>query len=209
MSSAPIGLLAMQGDFPSHARELQRRGRAIREVRRAGHLQGLQGLVLPGGESSTMLKLLALQELTPALLAAIDAGLPVLATCAGLILLADRVSHPAQHSLQRLRVAVQRNAYGRQIASGVFPLRGAGGFPSCAGVFIRAPRISSVGTGVEVLAWRGDDPVLVRQGSILAATFHPEMHPDHPALDWWLATMPVAPPVSRPVTLQPAQRQDR
>jgi 5'-phosphate synthase pdxT subunit len=187
--TAPVGVLALQGDFPTHRERLEQRGIEVREVRVAADLQGLSGLVLPGGESTTMLRLLEAEGLYDPLLATIREDLPVLATCAGLILLAETVTRPVQRSLAVLRVAVERNSYGRQLASGIHPLRGSGGFPDCRGAFIRAPRITRVGAGVEVLASRDGDPVLVRQGPILASTFHPEMDAGHPAHELWVRSL--------------------
>lgn len=175
----PVGLLALQGDFPEHAAALRRRGLETREVRRAEEFAGLAGLVLPGGESTTMLRLLDLEKLCEPLVETIHTGLPVLATCAGVVLLAREVRNPRQDSLGVLDVTVERNAYGRQIHSGTFPLRGEEVPAGARGVFIRAPRIVRTGPGVEVLALRGQDPVLVRQGRVLAACFHPELEPDH------------------------------
>ncbi len=203
MRSATVGILALQGDFPTHRVALELAGARVREVRRARDLPGLDGLVLPGGESTTMLKLLAREDLERPLVerlrAMLEEGRPVLATCAGLILLAARVSRPAQRSLDLLDVDVERNAYGRQIASGVFEIAGEGGFPDCRGTFIRAPRIVRLGGEVEVLARRGPDPVLLRQGTLLAASFHPEMEEGHPAYRLFLeavglATAPLAAP---------------
>lgn len=178
-----VGVLAVQGDFAEHEAVLHKHDLATRQVRRPEHLRGLSGLVLPGGESTTMLKLLELQELTTPLRDVLTSGLPVLATCAGLILLARRVVDPEQKSFGVLDVEVARNGYGRQIHSGTFPLVG-DTLPTCAeGVFIRAPRIVAVGADVDVLARRGDDPVLVRKGKILAACFHPELGDDHFVID--------------------------
>lgn len=181
----PVGVLALQGDFPTHRVALERAGLRVREVRDAAGLDGLAGLVLPGGESTTMLKLLdreALREpLAGAVRAGLASGLPILATCAGVVLLARSVRGPEQPSLGLLALDVERNAYGRQVASGVFALTGENGFPDAPGTFIRAPRIRRVDDGLIVLARRGDDPVLVQQGSCLAATFHPELDRDHPA----------------------------
>lgn len=175
----PVGLLALQGDFPEHAAALRRQGVETCEVRRVVDLAGLAGLVLPGGESTTMLRLLDVENLRGSLVETIRSGLPVLATCAGVVLLAREVRHPRQDSLDLLDVTVERNAYGRQIHSGTFPLHGEGVPAGAQGVFIRAPRIVRAGPGVEVLAHRGPDPVLVRQGGILAACFHPELEADH------------------------------
>lgn len=167
-NSAPIGLLALQGDYAAHARALAARGVATREVRTSSDLDRLAGLVLPGGESTTMLTLMEGSDLAARLVAAIAGGLPVLATCAGVILLAREVRRPPQRSLGVLDVVVERNAYGRQLDSAVVPLevRDPDGLGTNAleGLFIRAPRVTSVGDGVAVLATRGDDPVLLRQG---------------------------------------------
>lgn len=183
-------MLALQGDFAAHEAALGKRGVPTRKLRRPQELEGLSGLVLPGGESTTMLKLLAEEGMGEALRRAIAAGLPVLATCAGVILLAEEVSNPPQPSLGLLRVAVARNAYGRQLASTVARLvvtdREELPVEELEGVFIRAPRVVRVGEGVKVLAKRGEDPVLLRQGAILAATFHPELSPDSPVLELFL-----------------------
>jgi len=185
-----IGILAVQGDFSAHARALGRRGAATVEIRRPGDLAGVDALVLPGGESTTMLKLMNGSGLLEQLGAAVRVGLPVLATCAGVILLAREVRHPAQRSLGVLDAVVERNAYGRQIDSAVVSLEvaspGAFSVATLEGVFIRAPRFLSVGSGVEVLARRGNDPVLVRQRHILAATFHPELSDGSPVIDLFL-----------------------
>ena len=177
----PIGVLALQGGYEAHARTLTRLGHATRWVRTPGDLEGLGGLVLPGGESSTMLKLLAFAGLEAPLDAAVRNGLPVLATCAGLILSATRVTGPEQRAFGWLDVDVARNAWGRQVHS----------FESLADVdpaepdrvpfslvFIRAPRMLRVGPGVEVVARLGGEPVAVRQGSVTGASFHPELTDD-------------------------------
>ncbi len=188
--SAPIGLLALQGDYAAHARALAERGAATREVRTSSDLEGLAGLVLPGGESTAMLTLMDGSDLAARLVAEIAGGLPVLATCAGVILLAREVRLPPQRSLGVLDVVVERNAYGRQLDSAVVTLtvRDADGLGAGAleGVFIRAPRVTAVGDGVAVLATRGEDPVLLRQGSILAATFHPELTAGSPVVDMFV-----------------------
>lgn len=170
----PIGVLALQGGFAPHAEALVRAGCAVREVRTSAALEGLGGLVLPGGESSVMNLLLAAEGLDRAIVAFARSGRPILATCAGLILLAREVQSPAQASLGLIDVAVARNAWGRQLAS--FEARDDAGLRSL--VFIRAPRIRAVGPGVEVLARLEGEPVLVRQGAIVGATYHPELDPD-------------------------------
>jgi 5'-phosphate synthase pdxT subunit len=159
-------------------------------VRRAEDLDGLAGLVFPGGESTTMLKLLEATPLGPRLVELLRSGLPALATCAGVILLAREVRNPAQRSLGVLDVEVERNAYGRQIDSAVVALevvdgRSLGPGP-LEGVFIRAPRITRVAREVDVLAKRNGDPVLVRQGRTVAATFHPELSEASPVMDMFV-----------------------
>lgn len=179
MGDAAVGVLALQGDFAEHQRALHAAGVATRRVRAPRDLEGLRGLVLPGGESTTMLRLLDVEGLFAPLERALRSGLPVLATCAGLILLATEVVDPRQRSFGLLDVTVQRNGYGRQLHSGTFELAGPGAPAGSTGVFIRAPRILRVGPGVEVLARRGDDAVLVRAGPILGACFHPELQAGH------------------------------
>ncbi len=172
-----IGVLAIQGNYASHAQALAEAGATPTEVRKPSQLTSLAGLVMPGGESTTMLKFLekhgffaALQEFC--------ASQPVFGTCAGAILLAREVLNPAQRSLGVLDATVERNAYGRQIDSAIITAQTALEGGPLEMVFIRAPRIVSVGPGVEVLAERDGLPTLVRQGRILAATFHPELSAD-------------------------------
>ena len=172
-----IGVLAIQGDFAAHAQALEEAGAEAIEVRKAAQLAGLDGLVLPGGESTTFLKFLERDGLLGALKQFVVEK-PAFGTCAGCILLAREVMHPAQDSLQAMDITVERNAYGRQIDSAIHngPTKLRGGPLEM--VYIRAPRIASTGPGVEVLAERDGFPVLVRQGSLLAATFHPELSND-------------------------------
>jgi len=177
-----IGVLALQGAFRSHLAALQRLGIVGKEVRTIDDLADVDALIMPGGESTTMSMLLESSGLFDAIDARLDEGMPVFGTCAGLILLATDIEdgRPDQRSFARLDIDVQRNGYGRQIESfetdldtTIFP-----GEPVHA-VFIRAPRVVRVGTGVEVLAAdRNDDPVLIRSGSVLAAAFHPELSDD-------------------------------
>ena len=172
-----IGVLAIQGDYSSHAAALADTGAGPVEVRKPDQLEGLDGLILPGGESTTMLKFLEKHGFFETL-GEFCRRKPVFGTCAGAILLAREVRHPAQRSLGALDVVVERNAYGRQIDSAILTAEtGLPGGP-LEMVFIRAPRILSTGETVEVLARRENFPVLVRQGSILAATFHPELSQD-------------------------------
>lgn len=175
-----FGVLALQGDFEAHARALGRLGRTALMVRTAVELERVDALILPGGESSTMLRLLGMNGLGDELERRIRNGMPTLATCAGVVLLARAVV-PPQPCLGLLDVEVERNAYGRQVYSSVTEVEVAdeiGGGSTMEGVFIRAPRITRVGDTVEVLGRRGPDPVLVRQGHVLAATFHPELTSD-------------------------------
>lgn len=167
-----VGVLALQGGFAAHARAVARLGHAAVEVRRARDLEGVDALVLPGGESTVMLDLLARDPaLEAALVGLVRRGAPVLATCAGLILLASRVHDPAQRSLGLLDVEVRRNARGRQVHSS----EARDDDDRLSLMLIRAPRITRVGPSVEVLATLEGEPVLVRQGAIVGATFHPEL----------------------------------
>ena len=172
-----IGVLALQGDYEAHTRAFANAGARTVLVRKPEELAGLDGLVLPGGESTTMLKFLENKGFFEALGALISAT-PCFATCAGCILVAREVLHPKQRSLGLLDATVERNAYGRQIDSTILtlPTELPGGPLEM--VFIRAPRITRVGPGVEVLGCRDGFPVLVRQGDLLVATFHPEMTSD-------------------------------
>jgi len=172
-----IGVLALQGAFEAHAQVLASLGATPRLVRLPAHLEGLDGLIIPGGESTTMLKSLERGNFYDALDAFVHKT-PTFGTCAGCILLSTDVSHPAQKSFAALDVTVERNAYGRQLDSTILsePTTLPGGPLEM--VFIRAPRIDRTGPRVEVLASRDAHPVLVRQGNILAATFHPELGHD-------------------------------
>ncbi|MGA3227053.1 MAG: pyridoxal 5'-phosphate synthase glutaminase subunit PdxT [Acidobacteriaceae bacterium] len=172
-----IGVLALQGDFAAHARALEEAGAVAIEVRKPAELAGLDGLILPGGESTTFLKFLERDGFLESLQHFVEQK-PAFGTCAGCILLAKSVSHPAQESLAVMDISVERNAYGRQIDSAI--RTGETKLPGgpLEMVYIRAPRIVSVGPGVEVLAERDGFPVLVRQGRLLAATFHPELSSD-------------------------------
>jgi len=172
-----IGVLAIQGDYAAHVQALEEAGANAVLVRKPEQLSGLDGLILPGGESTTFLKFLERDGFL-ADLAAFVRSKPTFGTCAGCILLADEVLHPQQESLAVLHATVERNAYGRQIDSSIEqgPSKLPGGPLEM--VYIRAPRITRVGPDVEVLAERDSFPVLVRQGNLLAATFHPELSSD-------------------------------
>ncbi|MGA3133288.1 MAG: pyridoxal 5'-phosphate synthase glutaminase subunit PdxT [Terracidiphilus sp.] len=172
-----IGVLALQGDYGAHARAFDNAGAHTVLVRKPEELNSLDGLVLPGGESTTMLKFLEKQGFFDAL-GEFVSSTPCFATCAGCILVAREVLHPSQRSLGALDATVERNAYGRQIDSTILTLSTELPGGPLEMVFIRAPRITRVGPDVQVLAQRDSFPVLVRQGDLLAATFHPEMTTD-------------------------------
>jgi 5'-phosphate synthase pdxT subunit len=171
-----IGVLALQGDFAAHRGRLEQLGASVVLVRKPEQFDALDGLVIPGGESTTFLKLLG------------DEGFrrlddfvhtrPTFGTCAGAIMLARNVENPDQPGLNAIDITVRRNAYGRQIDSTIITEPSALGSEPLEMVFIRAPRIERVGEGVEVLASRDDYPVLVRKGKVMAATFHPELSED-------------------------------
>lgn len=178
-----VGVLALQGDFAAHAKALARAGAEPVLVRSKTELAGLDGLVIPGGESTTMLKLMGAEDLTAAL-EGFGRDRPVFGTCAGAILLAREVTHPAQASLKLMDIEVERNAYGRQIDSRVATLQPCKEFTArtqpgeLEAVFIRAPIIRRVGPGARVLAEYQGDPVLVEDRRHLVATFHPELTAD-------------------------------
>ena len=167
-----VGILALQGDFAKHEAALERAGAQVREVRTAADLHAIDGLIIPGGESTTMLKLIGYEQMWEPLL---DFGQakPVFGTCAGAILIAQDVAAPTQASLGLMDIGIERNAYGRQMDSHLAKI-------DCAGapleaVFIRAPIIRRVGVNCQVMAMHRGDPVLVSEGRHLVATFHPEL----------------------------------
>ncbi len=173
--SAPtIGVLALQGDFDAHRRRLEELGAKVVLVKKPEQLETIDGLVIPGGESGTFLKLLG-QEGFEKLKRFVRLK-PTFGTCAGAILLATEVENPQQAGLGALDISIRRNAYGRQLDSSI--RHGKLGASPLEMVFIRAPKISRLGPQVKVLATEGTDPVAVRQGRALAATFHPELSDD-------------------------------
>jgi 5'-phosphate synthase pdxT subunit len=176
-----VGVLALQGDVREHVRALEGAGARVVLVRTPGDLAGLDGLVLPGGESTAIGRLLAVSELLEPLRALLAGGLPAYGSCAGMVLLADEVVDglPGQPLLGGLGVTVRRNAFGRQVDSfeTSLPVAGLEGGDVHA-VFIRAPWVERAGPGVEVLAERDGHPVVVRQGRLLATSFHPELTGD-------------------------------
>jgi len=174
------GVLALQGDWKAHRAILCELGCEVIAVRTLSDLEKIEGLVIPGGESSAMIRLADSENLFAHIGEKIATGMMVLATCAGVILLAEKVE-PDQPSLGALAVTVERNAYGRQVHSTVGEVKlgpELGSPGQMEGVFIRAPRITQLGSSVEVLGRWGNDPVLVRENHILGATYHPELGAD-------------------------------
>lgn len=186
MTGPLIGILALQGDVREHVRALEDAGATTRAVRRPDELDGLDGLVLPGGESTTIDKLARAFDLRDPLVARLRDGLPAYGSCAGMILLADRVldGRPDQQTFGGLDATVRRNAFGRQVDSFEEDVAFTGLDSPVRAVFIRAPWVEQVGEGVEVLARVEGGPadgriVAVRQGPLLATSFHPEVTGDH------------------------------
>jgi 5'-phosphate synthase pdxT subunit len=175
-NTTPIaGILALQGDFEAHKRAVERAGGQAVEIRTAAQLEQCGGLIIPGGESTTMLKLLEQEQLIGPIKTFAESK-PIYGSCAGAILLAREVTHPVQESLGLMDIAVERNAYGRQIDSRIVKL------PTTLGeieaVFIRAPKITKTSGNVNVLATYQGDPVWVEQGRHMVTTFHPELSDD-------------------------------
>jgi len=183
-----IGVLAIQGDYAAHAAALTAAGALPSEIRKPEELEALDGLILPGGESTTMLKFLEKRDFFE-VLKEFCARRPVFGTCAGAILLAREVRNPAQRSLGVLDAVVERNGYGRQIDSAIVTAETLLPGGPLEMVFIRAPRIVSTGPGVEVLALRDGFPTLVREEHIMAATFHPELSGDRRVHQEFVATV--------------------
>ncbi|MFE2035677.1 pyridoxal 5'-phosphate synthase glutaminase subunit PdxT [Streptomyces scopuliridis] len=182
MSTPVIGVLALQGDVREHLTALAAAGAEAGTVRRPAELDGVEGLVIPGGESTTMSKLAALFGMLEPLRERVRAGMPVYGTCAGMIMLAEKILDPrsGQETVGGIDMIVRRNAFGRQNESfeAAVEVSGVDGGP-VEGVFIRAPWVESVGAEVRVLAEYGGHVVAVRQGNALATSFHPELTGDH------------------------------
>lgn len=188
-----IGVLAVQGGVAEHERTLDQLGVAHRQVRRTEHLEGLDGIILPGGESTTMSKLLELGGMLEPLRSAIQGGLPAYGTCAGMILLSNEIldTRADAHSLNALDITVRRNAFGRQVDSFEADLDFTGIEGTVPAVFIRAPWIERVGEQVEVLATVPSGPaagaiVAVRSGHVMATSFHPEVSGDTRVHEYFL-----------------------
>tara|TARA_B100000949_G_C14118419_1_gene381466 strand:+ start:27 stop:635 length:609 start_codon:yes stop_codon:yes gene_type:complete len=175
-----IGVLAIQGDFQEHIEVLTRLEINSKEIRLPGQLEGVDGLIIPGGESTTIVQMIDTFDLRYALVREVQSGLPVWGTCAGMIVLADRLTDSRPDPLSLIDIEVSRNAFGRQIDSfeqgiNISEMQG----PPFPGIFIRAPVVESVGSEVEVLGSIDNErPVAVRQGRILATSFHPELTDD-------------------------------
>jgi pyridoxal 5'-phosphate synthase pdxT subunit len=186
-----VGVLALQGDVREHARALAAAGAAPVAVKRGEELAAVDALVIPGGESTTIGKLLTRFGLLGPIRARARAGMPLYGTCAGMILMAREVvgGHPAPDRLGVMDIAVRRNAYGRQVDSFEDDLDVAGLDEPFRAVFIRAPVVESIGAGVDVLAERAGHPVLVRQDVLFASSFHPEITPDARVHELFVATV--------------------
>ena len=172
-----IGVLAIQGDYAAHKAVLERLRAEVTLVRKPEQLDGIDAIVIPGGESSTFLNFLSEHKFLERLRDFVSTK-PTFGTCAGAILLAKEVENPPQQSLGALDIRIRRNAYGRQIDSSIREAPTKLGEKPLEMVFIRAPKITATGQKVEVLATKDGDPVLVREGKIMAATFHPELSSD-------------------------------
>ena len=172
-----IGVLAIQGDYEAHKARLEQLGAQVVLVRKPEQLDGIDAIVIPGGESSTFLNFLAEHGFLEKLREFVRTK-PTFGTCAGAILLAKEVENPPQSSLGALDIRIRRNAYGRQIDSSIREAQTKLEGGPLEMVFIRAPKIVATGKNVEVLATAADDPVLIREGNIMAATFHPELSAD-------------------------------
>ncbi len=195
-----IGVLALQGDFHLHRQALDRVGVASVEVRKPVELEGVAGLIMPGGESTTLLKIMDAWDFVPALEKFHASGRPIFGTCAGLILLARDVESPKQPSLGFIDITAERNAYGRQKESFETELTGdlgAGPRPIKA-VFIRAPRIRRMGPAVTPLAEHRGECVMARQGSVLVAAFHPELTDDSTVHRYFVEMVKAARPAAAP-----------
>ncbi len=172
-----VGVLAIQGDYEAHKKRLEQLGASVTLVRKPEQLDSIEAIIIPGGESSTFLNFLVERGFLEKLRKFVSTK-PTFGTCAGAILLATEVENPPQQSLAALDIRIRRNAYGRQNESSIKEAATKLGAKPLEMVFIRAPKIVATGKTVEVLASEGGDPVLVRQGKIMAATFHPELSDD-------------------------------
>jgi pyridoxal 5'-phosphate synthase pdxT subunit len=173
-----VGVLALQGDFEAHRKALSEIGVESFEAKRPADLDDAQGLILPGGESTTLWKFFEMDPWEERITAFAASGRPILGTCAGAIVIAREVTNPRQKGLGLLDIGIERNAYGRQVDSFIADVDAPTLGDPMPAVFIRAPRIKRVAAFVEVLGTHAGEPVLVRQNAVVAATFHPELTPD-------------------------------
>jgi 5'-phosphate synthase pdxT subunit len=186
-----IGILALQGDVSLHVQTLKAFGIKPVLVKMPTQLHGLEGLIIPGGESTALLKLAEPIDMLSSITSFANSGGGIFGTCAGAILLASKVTNPTQPSLKLIDITVERNGYGRQIDSSETtgqahsPL----GNQKIPMTFIRAPRITETGRQIKILATYHDEPVLVRQANIMAATFHPELQADKTVYEYWLSQL--------------------
>ena len=178
MENNGVAVLALQGDFEAHRRKLGRMEIESFEARRPEEIAEAAGLVIPGGESTTLWKFFEAAPWEESIRQFAESGRPMLGTCAGAIVLAREVTNPAGRGFNLIDISVERNAYGRQVDSFVGTVEAPALGGELPAVFIRAPKIRRVGGAVEILAARGGEPVLVRQGNVVAATFHPELTED-------------------------------
>jgi len=179
-----IGVLGLQGNVKEHVDMLRRLTKDVRVVKKASQIKGLDGLIIPGGESTTILPLLKKYKIDKEIK---KANLPIFGTCAGAVIMAKEILNMTQDTLELMDMKVERNAYGRQVDSFETDLKIPKlGKKPILGVFIRAPVIKHVGKGVEVLAKQNGDPVLIREGKFLAATFHPELTDDTRVHEYFL-----------------------
>lgn len=174
-----VGVLSIQGDFAAHSRVLTRVGVTAKEIKCVTDLSAVEGLIIPGGESTTILKFMEDEGLGDSIVEAAGKGMPIFGTCAGAILLAREVSNPSQASLKLIDITVERNGYGRQIDSFIAEVETSIDSETLEGIFIRAPRIRSIGPNTRILGSLAGEPVLVREANILAASFHPELSDDN------------------------------
>ncbi len=191
MAAPTVGVLALQGDVVEHVRALERSGAAVREVKTVRDLAAVDALIVPGGESTTVIKLLHRFELAEPIVARVRAGMPFWGTCMGMIVAAHDVADLDQPTLDLIDITVRRNAFGRQIASAEVPLDvaalGPEPFPA---IFIRAPWVERVGPGVEVIAERDGHGVFVREKNVIGTSFHPELTGDDRVHRYFLSLLP-------------------
>ncbi len=185
MAGKKIGILALQGAFIEHEAAIKRCGAEARQIRTRDELEAVDGLIIPGGESTTIGKLLKATRLDEKIIAQYQEGMPIWGTCAGMILLAKEIVDMQQPGLELMNITVRRNAFGRQVDSFETELEVAD-IGLCRGVFIRAPYVEKIGAGVRVMAYHDGKMVMVEEGQLLATAFHPELTQDTSIHDYFL-----------------------